>query len=79
MAAGSDGVGRFRSITWTLDGDTMIIACSKGDVNGASNIFMTRQGNFLDQKRLTTGNGCQASAVHPRNGDYIIITSEKVW
>ena len=69
LAAGSDGVGRFRSITWTLDGDTMIIACSKGDVNGASNIFMTRQGNFLDQKRLTTGNGCQASAVHPRNGE----------
>ena len=69
LAAGSDGVGRFRSITWTLDGDTMIIACSKGDVNGASNIFMTRQGNFMDQKRLTTGNGCQASAIHPRNGE----------
>lgn len=69
LTATKEGVARMRSISWTLDGDTMVIACSKGEDNAASNVYSTRKGNFLDMARLTSSRGCQSSAIHPINGE----------
>lgn len=65
----SEGVTRMRSMSWTLSQDTMIVACTKPEDNAASNIMLTRSGNFMDPRRLTTSRGCQNSMIHPINGE----------
>lgn len=57
----------------------MIIACSKGADNAASNIMLIRNqdNDMVDVtdfqnpvvKRLTTSRGCQNSMIHPENGE----------
>lgn len=71
-------------MSWTLSKDTMIIACSKGADNAASNIMLIRNqdNDMVDVtdfqnpvvKRLTTSRGCQNSMIHPEMVNYIIIS-----
>ena len=70
------GVTRMRSISWTLSGDTMVIACTKPEQGAASNIMMARNeaaGSltevFTNPSRLTTSMRCQNSMIHPVNGE----------
>ena len=65
QSTGSAGLGRMRTITWTLDGDTMIVANDDGSENGTSNVFMTRKNNFKDAQILSRGKQCNGSAIHP--------------
>lgn len=62
-------LGRMRTITWTVDGDTMIIANDGGgeDANATSNVYATRDDNFLSYHDLAAGKQCNGSAIHPRN------------
>lgn len=71
------GVTRMRSISWTLSGDTMVIACTKPEEGAASNIMMARKVGenlplvevFDTPQRLTTSMRCQNSMIHPKNGE----------
>ena len=79
ITGSSEGADRLRSMSWTLSKDTMIIACSKGADNAASNIMLIRNqdNDMVDVtdfqnpvvKRLTTSRGCQNSMIHPENGE----------
>lgn len=68
------GKNRMRSIAWTLDADTMIIAIDDGDGNSqdqnvTSSVFVTRAGNFKNPQILSCGKQCNGAAVHPINGE----------
>ncbi|MFT0321430.1 hypothetical protein ACMSEZ_18885 [Bacteroides thetaiotaomicron] len=61
-----------RTITWTVDGDTMIIANDGGggndpDINIVSNVYATRADNFSSFQVLAAGKQCNGSAIHPKN------------
>lgn len=62
-------VGRMRTITWTVDGDTMIIANDAGgeDNTTVSNVYSTRAGGFKSFGVLAGGKQCNGSAIHPVN------------
>ena len=65
-------LGRMRTITWTVDGDTMIIANDGGggndpDINIVSNVYATRADNFSSFQVLAAGKQCNGSAIHPKN------------
>lgn len=84
ITGSSEGADRLRSMSWTLSKDTMIIACSKGADNAASNIMLIRNqdNDMVDVtdfqnpvvKRLTTSRGCQNSMIHPEMVNYTIIS-----
>lgn len=72
---GEGGLDRMRTITWTLDGDTMIIANDRGGDNDPNNIYLVRKKDkplheqFKDNPQaMQQGKGCNGSAVHP-NGE----------
>lgn len=72
---GEGGLDRMRTITWTLDGDTMIIANDRGGDTDPNNIYIVRKkseplyAQFKDNpKAMQQGKGCNGSAVHP-NGE----------
>lgn len=74
LSTGDAQIVRMRTLTWTLSGDTLIIANDGGDGNSEdknvkSNVFVTRLGNFKDSKYLAGGKQCNGSAVHPINGE----------
>lgn len=79
--AGVEGVMRMRSISWTHSGDTMVVCSSRAADEACSNFLLTRAGDFLDQKRLTSGKGCQNSCIHPVNGElyYNDLAEGNVW
>lgn len=63
MKTGGD-LGRMRTITWTVDGDTMIIANDGGsggdpDINIVSNVYATRADNFSSFQVLAAGKQCK--------------------
>ena len=66
---GYSGMDRMRSITWTLTGDTMIIATDKGGDSDQSNWVLTRDGGFKNPNALTLSRQCNGSAIHPVNGE----------
>lgn len=73
---GGAGLDRMRTITWTLDGDTMIIANDRDGDTYANNIYIVRKKGeelhkqFIDNPRaMQQGRGCNGSAVHPTNGE----------
>lgn len=67
--ATSGQLGRMRTITWTVDGDTMIIANDGGgeDNTEVSNVYSTRAGEFKSFGVLAGGKQCNGSAIHPVN------------
>lgn len=73
---GVGGIDRMRTITWTLDGDTMIIANDRGGDTDPNNIYLVRdksKKNFEqfneNPQTLMQGKGCNGSAIHPINGE----------
>lgn len=68
---GSNGMNRMRTITWTTDGDTMIIANDQGAEERVCNSFLKRKGigkeAFTEAQTLNVGKQCNGSAVHPIN------------
>lgn len=81
LRLGQDGVNRLRTISWTPQADTMVLASAKGDDKAASNIMLKRSENFSIMERLTTSKGCQSSVVHPENGElyYSRFADGTVW
>ena len=71
FAAGYCGLFRMRTITWTLGGDTMIIASDKGGDGDHTNLLGTRAAGFMDMRPfMATGTKqCNGSAIHPVNGE----------
>lgn len=65
QSTGTAGLNRMRTITWTLDGDTMIVANDAGNEGGTTNVFLTRKGNFRDAQILSRGKQCNGSFIHP--------------
>ena len=66
----ASGLERMRTIAWTMDGDTMIIANDRGgneDSESNSNYYTLRTNNFKSPQPLAKGRGCNGSAIHPRN------------
>lgn len=71
MATGGS-LGRMRTITWTVDGDTMIIANDGGggdsdDATIVSNVYLARKNDFKTFGVLAGGKQCNGSAIHPIN------------
>jgi len=66
---GHNGMDRMRSITWTLTGDTMIIATDKGNDTAESSWTLTRDGGFKNMNALTYSRQCNGAAIHPVNGE----------
>ncbi|MCS3210645.1 hypothetical protein NXX89_03540 [Bacteroides thetaiotaomicron] len=71
-----------RTITWTVDGDTMIIANDGGggndpDINIVSNVYATRADNFSSFQVLAAGKQCNGSAIHPKIENCITIATKK--
>lgn len=72
---GEGGLDRMRTITWTLDGDTMIVANDRPGDTDPNNVYIVRNtakalyAQFKDNPRaMQQGKGCNGSAVHP-NGE----------
>jgi len=66
---GHSGMNRMRSITWTLSGDSMIIATDRSSDGSQSNSVLTREQGFKDVNVLTQTKNCNGSAIHPANGE----------
>lgn len=70
MTRGQGHWDRPRTITWTLGGDTMIIANEKGGVKTVANSMAYRRELFKKPYPLMyTDYKCTTSAVHPVNGE----------
>lgn len=70
-----NGLERMRTITWTNDGDTMIVANDRGGDTDVSNYYIVRdkkkpvyEAFNENPKPLTQSSGCNGSVVHP-NGE----------
>lgn len=66
-------VQRLRSIDFTPEGDSMVIAGAFGNENGPSNFLLKRNENgdidFKNIEILTQSKGCQSSVVNKLSGD----------
>jgi len=69
VGAGQTVTDRSRTITWTLSGDTMIIATDRGQNTDPSTLFSTRNQNFRTWTVLTRNMQCNGAVVHPVNGE----------
>lgn len=71
VPGGNNGMERMRTITWTVDGDTMIIANDQGAEDRVNNSYLVRNGfgkeAFMNPKTLQVGKQCNGSAIHPVN------------
>lgn len=71
LPSGSNGMDRMRTITWTVDGDTMIISNDQGAEDRVNNSFLKRNGfgkdAFKNPQTLQVGKQCNGSAIHPIN------------
>lgn len=71
VPSGSNSMGRMRTITWTIDGDTMIVANDAGGEKDVNNSYMVRNGfgkkAFIAPQTLQIGKQCNGSAIHPIN------------
>lgn len=71
LPSGSNGMDRMRTITWTADGDTMIVANDQGAEERVNNSYLVRNGfgkdAFKNPQTLQIGKQCNGSAVHPIN------------
>lgn len=73
---GVAGIERMRTITWTLDGDTMIISNDRGGDTDPNNLYIVRDKKkpiheqFNENAQtLMQGKNCNGSAIHPINGE----------
>ena len=68
---GYNGGNRFRTIEWTLGGDTMIIATDMGGDHETSAMLATRNEGFMDLRAfLPSGTRqCNGASIHPVNGE----------
>lgn len=76
LRSGDSGMGRMRTITWSLDGDTMIVSNDQGDKNYGNNFYIKRKTDMepyaafnTGTQTLQVGNACNGSAIHPVNGE----------
>lgn len=71
VTGGNNGMERRRTITWTVDGDTMIIANDQGSEDRVNNSYLVRNGfgkdAFKNPQTLQVGKQCNGSAIHPVN------------
>lgn len=75
LRTGANGVNRFRAMTWTTDGDTMLVVTTKNSLQDPAVVYSTRNGadqvNFnksnTGYQPLVYGQSCNAVAVHPIN------------
>ena len=74
LTTGEAGIGRMRTLSWTADGDTLIVASDDGgggdnDKDRKSAIYVTKNGNgeFRNAGVLAAGRQCNGVAIHPVN------------
>lgn len=74
LTTGEAGIGRMRTLSWTADGDTLIVASDDGgggdnDKDRKSAIYVTKNGNgeFRNAGILAAGRQCNGVAIHPVN------------
>lgn len=66
---GQMNLSRPRTISWTPDGDGMIVCNDQGSEDGISNIYLSREDKFLRATPITWSRSCNGTAVHPVNGE----------
>lgn len=67
---GQMNVARPRTLTWTPDGDGLLISNDQGSEEGISNVLLKRETNFKQATAVTWSRSCNGSTVHPVNGEY---------
>lgn len=74
LTTGEAGINRMRTLSWTADGDTLIVASDDGggsdnDKDWKSAIYVTKNGNgeFRNAGVLAAGRQCNGVAIHPIN------------
>lgn len=63
------GLSKVRCITWTLQGDSMIVTNDQNNDKNPSNYTLSRDQDFKFLNTLTIGKNCNGAAVHPVNGE----------
>lgn len=76
LPSGSNGMDRMRTITWTVDGDTMVIANDQSAEEKVNNSYLVREtvtpfgkDAFKKAQTLQVGKNSNGSAIHPINGE----------
>lgn len=68
IASPINGVHRLKSISWSLSGDSMIIATTKGGDNPSNQLLLRSEG-FSKAYTVTKSMSCPSSVIHPETGD----------